>query len=71
MRRAIPRLRDREEVGVAVIVEGDHPAQCICSIGDVPQRVVVDGDFVAVAIFYLRTTVFSVEWRISKLGAVG
>ncbi len=48
---AIPGLRDRKQVGIAIVIEGQNASQRVGNCRDVATRVVGDGEIVAVTIF--------------------
>src|SRR5690349_10276592 len=57
----IPRLRDRQKVLVAVVVEGDHAGKGVGDVRDLAERVVVDREVVPVAVFYFKTAILIID----------
>src|SRR5829696_6732139 len=71
MRRLpVLRLRDRYEIGVAVVIEGNDAAQRISDGVNAAERVVVHGNVVAVAVFYLDTAILAVNFPEAQPGTV-
>jgi hypothetical protein len=75
-RLPVPRLGDRDEVGIAVVVEVDDTAERVDDAADATERVIVNRDVVAVAVLDLTqryspliseklSFVPSVEWTSS------
>jgi len=49
-----PRLRNRLQVVIAVIVEGEGTAERVCNIDDVAEGIVIGKDEIAVAVLERR-----------------
>ncbi len=62
MRCAAPRLRNRRQIVIDVVVEVDHPAECVGDRQDVTVAgVVCCREVIAVSIFNLSTAPFAAD----------
>lgn len=70
MRRTVPVLRNRQEIAIPVVIEGDHSRESVCNSCNVTLGIVADRNIIAVAIFYLRAVILIVLLGVSQLRAV-
>src|SRR5258706_824084 len=70
MRLSIPGLRDRNQIGVAIVVESNHPTEGVGKVSDGAAPVVIHREIIAVAIFYLNAAILVIEPGIAQLCSV-
>src|SRR4029079_14149847 len=69
-RLPVPVLGDRDQVGIAVVVEVDDTAERVDDAADAAERVIVNREVVAIAVFDLHTAKLAIDLREAQFGAV-